>query len=326
MGSQPEQAPRVKCVKHPQVLFFSEVWPPRQALGHCIRASYASLGRVEAVFAPDTSTDVVLGGTFALEEAERKTQALCLWEGMCLIHRAGSLREQRVKCHWDHRAEGNWASPRTCLALFPGLHCLQNKPKFFIMAQKTLHVTPALLLVTLLFLSALHWVLESPCHFWGLLKLCLLPGQLSSPFIWEMPRSSQVSQRHHFLWKPSYTRLGVPPLRPRIHCPPSQCDLACSSEKSLLGWSRDSTCCSHIDGGRMTRPWMLLPGRNSLHLWGCRGPVSQLAGDWPALCFRLSDSPRVISIRSVPAFCRHSPNPSPEFELSWSKWAGSLAG
>ena len=145
-------------------------------------------------------------------------------------------------------------------------------------------------------------------------------------FIWEMPRYSQVSQGHHFLWKPSYTRLGVPPLRPRIHCPPGQCDLACSTEKSLLGWSRDSTCCSHIDGGRMSLPRMLLPGRNSLHLWGSGGPGSQLAGDWPAQCFRLSDSPGVISIRSVPAFCSRSPNPSPEFELSWSKWAGSLAG
>ena len=77
-GSQPEQAPRMKCVQHPQVLCFSEVWPPRQALSHCIRAFYVSLGRVEAVFASDTSTDVVLGGTFVLEEAKRKTQAICL--------------------------------------------------------------------------------------------------------------------------------------------------------------------------------------------------------------------------------------------------------
>ena len=49
-----------------------------QALSHCIRAFYVSLGRVEAVFASDTSTDVVLGGTFVLEEAKRKTQAICL--------------------------------------------------------------------------------------------------------------------------------------------------------------------------------------------------------------------------------------------------------
>ena len=36
----------------------------------------------------------------------------------------------------------------------------------------------------------------------------------------------------------------------------------------------------------------------------------------PTLCFRLSDSPGVISTRSVPAFFSLSTNPSPGFELS----------
>ena len=86
MGSQPEQAPRAKCVKHPQVLCFSEVWPPNRLSATALGPFMPLLGEL------DTGTDVVLGGTFALEEAKRKTQAMCLWEGICLINRAGSLR------------------------------------------------------------------------------------------------------------------------------------------------------------------------------------------------------------------------------------------
>lgn len=138
-------------------------------------ASCAPRGSHETVFPPDTSVDVVLGGTLALQGAKCKY----LGRNLFAPDQQSSISQGVVwRCHRGRLTGGIWAGPSTHLDLFPGPHCPQEKSNFFIIyhGSQALHGTPALFLVTLLFRAALHWIHQAPYGLWGLLKLYPLPG------------------------------------------------------------------------------------------------------------------------------------------------------